>query len=376
MTDLAQGEASASVADQAPGSALQRPARLTDVAAMAGVSVAVASQILNGSSGNSRASSDTIARVQKIAALVNYRPHEGARHMRGKRTFSYGVMVASAGDPLRSFLVQDLDSESVKIGRHTIICNTVGNPQAGSNRFDDEIVALARRGVDGVFCAVHRWWPGNRKELLRVHRNTIFYEDPGIPGAAYVAPDRSRAIRIAVRHLAGLGRKRIALVVENMGIPTGRLRLAGYKKELEALGMPFDPNLTFDGKQPDWVCGRYDNASGTWYFPIDLAERAIEELVAQAKADAVVAHNDFWASVFIRLLRARGLRVPADVAVVGYLNHYLADWTDPPLTSFSLRHDLAAQAMVEMMEKMITGKLPESQRQRLIEPRLIQRSSA
>ncbi len=354
----------------------QRPARLSDVAAMADVSVAVASHVLNESGGNSRASAVTIARIQKIASLVNYRPHAGARHMRGKRTFTYGVLVASAGDPLRSFLVQDLDLEAVKIGRQTIICNTVGNTQAGGDRFADEMVALAQRGVDGVFCAVHGWRPGDREELLRVHPNTVFYEDPGITGAAHVAPDRAQAARIAVSHLVERGRKRVALAEENMASPTGIQRLAGYKAELEAQGMPFDQNLVFDGKAPDWVCGHYDNTRGTWYFPEELADRAIEQLVVREEADAIVAHNDYWGAVFIRLLRARGLRVPEDVAIVGYLNHYLAECTDPPLTSISPCHEKEAEAMVAMLEKMISEKrLPENERQMLIEPRLIPRAS-
>jgi len=355
---------------------VKSPPRLIDVAEMAGVSVGVVSGILNGGGGNSRASAETIAKVKSLSDRLGYVPHAGARHMRGKRTFTYGILVASAGDPLRSFLVQDLDIEAAKCGRHTIICNTIGNPQMGSDRFSVEVHSLTQRGVDGVFCAVHSWWPGDREELLRVHPNTVFYEDPKIPGAVTVAVDRDAAARIAVRHLAARGYKRIALVVENMDNAVGREQLAGYREALNNLDMPFEPGLIFDGEQCDWVCGCYDNASGKWSFPVEVAEQAIEQLVVREGADAIVAHNDYWASIFIRLLHARGLRVPHDVAVIGYLNHYLADWTDPPLTSISPRHDVAARVMVEKLERMITkGSLPEAEQTTLIEPQLIQRDS-
>ena len=97
----------------------------------------------------------------------------------------------------------------------------------------------------------------------------------------------------------------------------------------------------------------------------------------EQKADAIVAHNDFWAATIVRRLHARGLRVPEDVAVIGYLNHYLADWTDPALTTIDLRPELAARRMVEMLTSMIeNGPLPEDQRQVVIQPELIIRDSA
>jgi DNA-binding LacI/PurR family transcriptional regulator len=69
--------------------------------------------------------------------------------------------------------------------------------------------------------------------------------------------------------------------------------------------------------------------------------------------------------------------VPADVAVVGYLNHYLADWTDPPLTTIDLSHAEAARQMIKMMERMIAdGSLPSEERGVKIRPRLIVRESA
>ena len=69
--------------------------------------------------------------------------------------------------------------------------------------------------------------------------------------------------------------------------------------------------------------------------------------------------------------------MPQDVAVVGYLNHYLADWIDPALTTIDLCHEEAAQRMVDMLERMTDkGPLPEDQRLVRVKPRLIVRESA
>ena len=117
---------------------------------------------------------------------------------------------------------------------------------------------------------------------------------------------------------------------------------------------------------------KYDERESRWEFPLETIDAAIDKLVAEGKADAIVAHDDFWAAALIkRASRARGLRVPTDVAVIGYLNHYVADWIDPALTTLDLQHALAARQMVEMMAKMITcGPLPEEERVRKIVPRL------
>ena len=111
--------------------------------------------------------------------------------------------------------------------------------------------------------------------------------------------------------------------------------------------------------------------------PIGVVDQAIDALVRNAGADAIVAHDDFWAAALVRRLRGRGIHVPQDVAVVGYLNHYLADWTDPALTTIDLEHQAAAKAMVEMLEGMVQGRpVGEEQRVVRIRPQLIVRDSA
>jgi DNA-binding LacI/PurR family transcriptional regulator len=57
----------------------------------------------------------------------------------------------------------------------------------------------------------------------------------------------------------------------------------------------------------------------------------------------------------LKRLRFRGIRVPEDIAVIGYLNHYLCDYVDPPLTSLDLRHHLSAKSMVGAVQEMING---------------------
>jgi LacI family transcriptional regulator len=300
---------------------------------------------------------------------------QAARQLRGGLTGTYGVLVASAGDPLRSFLIQHLDMQLVALGQHTIICNTVDDHDPGG-RFLAEVDSLEHRRVDGVFCAVHAWWPGDRRALLKRHPNTVFYDDPGIPGAAVVAPDRSAAVRLGLRHLVGRGRRRVGLLVQNAETPTGRARVEAFVHECHALGLSFRPEWIFNAGQQEADCGRHDPITGIWSFPAEVAAAAVAHLVGRQRVDAIVAHNDLWASVCLRVLRAKGIAVPDQVAVLGYLNHYLADWTDPPLTSISPGYQAAAQAMIENMRCLVNGA-PDDGRPclTLIEPRLVERCS-
>ncbi|MCP4377863.1 MAG: LacI family transcriptional regulator [bacterium] len=98
----------------------KRQVRLVDVAQTAGVSRWVAGQVLNGGNGNSRASAEAKTRILQVAEELGYRPNHASQLLQGKRSNTFGVLVASAGDPLRSFLVQFLDLEAVKIGYHSL----------------------------------------------------------------------------------------------------------------------------------------------------------------------------------------------------------------------------------------------------------------
>ncbi len=356
---------------------LTRRARLIDVARQAGVSRGIAGHVLNGGAGNSRVSKRTALKIQETAKRLNYYPNHAARLLRGKRSNTFGLLVASAGDPLRSFLAQFLDIESVKIGCNIFIANTIGDTAVGPDRFDEYVEEFSRRGVDGVFCAVHHWFGGDRARLLSKHPNTVFYEDAGQEGAAHVSVDREEAVRLAVRHLARRGRRRIALAVMSLSRHTHLARLRGYEKETQCLSLPLEEKLIFNGEQFGMAYAYCDLNTGRWEFPTQVIHRAVESLVTEGKADAIIAHDDFWAAALIKRLHATGVRVPQDVAVVGYLNHYLADWTDPALTTLDLQHELASKEMVRLMKKMVEhGPLPADESIVLVKPRLIIRESS
>ncbi|WDI41494.1 LacI family DNA-binding transcriptional regulator [Bremerella sp. P1] len=349
--------------------------RLVDIAEKVGVSRRAVSAVLLGTGGSRVTVGEEKAKeIQRVANSMGYQPNLAARQLVGKRSHTFGLLVASAGDPLRSFLIQYLDEEAAAHGNRTLIGNTVIAP----DRFDKNVQLFTNSGVDGVLCAVHNWLPGDRTALLNQHPCTVFYEDPGIPNACFVTVDRVDAVRQATDYLIEQGRERIGLALTMKSKKSEKDRLRGFKEAQKSGGQTFSPNFLFyaSPKYKD-AHAWHDVDTVKWSFPEAVIDDLIERLVVGEGADAIIAHDDYWAATLIKRLRYRGVRVPDDVAVVGYLNHYLADFTDPPLTTIDLDHMTAAKEMVSMLERMIgSEELPADQRQILIKPRLIVRESA
>jgi DNA-binding LacI/PurR family transcriptional regulator len=209
---------------------------------------------------------------------------------------------------------------------------------------------------------------------VAAHPNVVFLESPGVPGTSCVTIDREEAARLAVGHLLARGRKRIGLAVMTDTRPACRARRRGYEAELAAHGLAPDERLLFVGESQGIRYAAHNRITRKWEFPVERMDRLIEALVDGQQADAIVTPDDYWAAALIRRMRQRGIRVPDQVAVVGYLNHYLADWIDPPLTTVDPRHRVAARVMVRLLESMIQGNAGQPAEVK-IRPRLIVRES-
>lgn len=348
--------------------------RLVDIAEKVGVSRRSVSAVLLGTGGSRVSVGEEKAKeIQRVAESMGYQPNLAARQLVGKRSHTFGLLVASAGDPLRSFLIQHLDEEAAAHGNRTLIGNTVVAP----DRFDKNVQLFTNSGVDGVLCAVHNWLPGDRLALLTQHPCTVFYEDPGIRDACFVSVDRAGAIHQATRHLIERGRQRIGLALTAKSKRSQKDRLRGYKQALSESSLKYEPELVFyaSPKHKD-AYARHDVDSLKWSFPEAVIDDLIQRIVIDQSADAIIAQDDYWAATLIKRLHRSGIRVPDDISIVGYLNHYLTDFTAPALTTIDLNHMAAAKEMVSMLEKMISGdSLPLEQRQVLVQPKLIQRES-
>jgi DNA-binding LacI/PurR family transcriptional regulator len=179
-----------------------------------------------------------------------------------------------------------------------------------------------------------------------------------------VRVDTARAIGYLVDHLLARGRRRIGLHLEGAPDELMTVRREAYTAALAAHGMDTDPSLI-------------DTARTETVDPTrEAIDEAIDNLAGGAGVDAIVASNDVWAAHLIQGLKARGHRVPEDVAVTGYDNLDLATIIDPSLTTIDQQHNIYAAAALDLLVAIASKAPPPPKRTVIVEPKLIVRESA
>jgi DNA-binding LacI/PurR family transcriptional regulator len=174
---------------------------------------------------------------------------------------------------------------------------------------------------------------------------------------AYVAVDERGGAHQMVRHLAGSGRRRIAMITGPLDTPGGVQRLAGYREELAAAGLEADERLVAEGD--------YSRASG---------EAAMATLLEHAPdLDAVFVASDLMAQGALTALDHAGRRVPEDVAVGGFDDSPAALGTRPPLTTIRQPWARISAEMVRVLLARIAGEEPSAV---ILPTELVRRESA
>ncbi|MGW1321701.1 LacI family DNA-binding transcriptional regulator [Streptomyces antibioticus] len=308
---------------------------LEAVAARAGVSRATASRVVNGGDG---VREPLVERVRQAVEELGYVPNQAARSLVTRRHDAVAVVIAEPetrvfADPFFALQLRGISKELTAHDNQLVLLLTEG-------RDDHARVAryLAGGHVDGALVfSLHLDDP--LPGLIRgAGIPTVFGGRPdwhgGPEAAVYVDSDNRGGAREAVRHLAGLGRTRIAHITGPLDQTSAADRLQGFR---DVRG-DADPHLVAES---DFTPGG--------------GERAMRELLARRPdLDAVFAANDLAASGALRVLREQGRRVPEDVAVVGFDDMLpVAEGTDPPLTT--VRQDI--EEMGRIMARLLLRRL-------------------
>jgi LacI family transcriptional regulator len=164
--------------------------------------------------------------------------------------------------------------------------------------------------------------------------------------------DDTQAAHDAVNHLILSGCRRIALISTTDDLSVGRLRTQGYLKALKLAGIEVEKQL---------IIKIGDN---------ELSEQLISELFAKNKFDGVFAVNEFFAVTAMKVARNRGLKIPEDVAFVGFTDGILSRTATPPLTTIA-QHGMA---MGEAAARMLIDRLEKEQKDEAYYTQIIQTS--
>jgi DNA-binding LacI/PurR family transcriptional regulator len=315
-------------------------ARLVDVARAVGVSRQVAAKVLHGTGGcNTRVSEVTARSVRRAASKLNYRPNLIARQLSGQRTRIIGLIRNHGGPPAsaqRAFLMEDVAHQS---DYRMVIGNAHGDPDRLKHYVDE----FVDRRVEGIICA---GFPPDRAKAVHemiggfcpvVFQSAYAPTQPSLSRAAFVSLDRFEACRTAFRHLIALGRRRIMLTLGSVPLdqPSRAEPLRGRVAALREAGLPVEESLVWRGD--------------SFY---DLLER----FKPGQQPDAVVCLTDAWAATLCKHLTARGIRVPQDVAVVGFENTDLGVHAD--ITTFDIRPPKVARVTVGALLRLIDNAKP------------------
>jgi len=314
----------------------RRKATIRDVAAAAGVSVTTVSHVLNGVD-RARVADDTRARVREAAEALSYTPSPLARGLRTRRTMTIGLLSDHiATTPHAGKIILGAQETGLEHGYVLLMFNTEGDPATEQR----EIKAMLRYEVEGVlYASMYHRVAGLHAELDGVPTVMLDArsEDPAIPA---VVPDEVAGGRTAVNELLRAGHRRIGFATNLDHIPATHGRLKGYQDALHAAGISFDPRLVVAGESDPGPRGGYQ------------AARAL--LALPDPPTALFCFNDRMAMGAYRAAAELGLRIPADLSVIGFDNQeIIAAGLYPGLTTVALPHYEMGQWAVRALLRLI-----------------------
>jgi len=307
---------------------------IKDIANAAGVSHSTVSRALAESP---LVSAETKARVQELAREMGYSPDAQARSLVMGRTQSVGVVVTTITDPFIAEIVQAVEQTAYAFD-YTVILAT---SNADQEREIAAVEMLRSKRVDGVIVTSSRVGALYQEHLDRLGVPVVLinsHQEQSGPYTFSVSVDNQHGGCLATRHLIELGHRRIAYVTGPADHSDDLARLAGYRDALRLAGVPFDPGLVIPGS------GRADGGESAFPALMSIRERPT----------AAFCYNDMTAIGLIRATRRVGLRVPEDLALVGFDDILFASYVSPSLTTIAQPiPDMGKQAM-EMVLDLIT----------------------
>lgn len=327
----------------------RQPVTLADIARAAGTSRSTASRAL---SGRGYVAADVRDRLLAAADRLGYVPDASARTLKQKTSRAVGVIVSDLDNHFYGGLAAGIE-QMLREADFRMVLVGDNNESAEETAAVRTFIAMSSPGV--ILTPV-----GSEATSLLHQRGVPVVEVDRqiatVPCDAVVI-DNVRGAREAVEHLLVLGHRRIALLVVDTDWTSDAGRVAGYRDGLAAAGIAVDESLIL-----------------RFPFHDDSAEQRIADLLERSSPTAIFAANNLLAEQAWRVLRARGLRLPADISLVGFDDVQWTEMVSPGITivaqpTIDLGRRAAALLLRRMSEPLSATQLE------LLEPQLIVRGS-
>ncbi len=311
---------------------------IEEVAATAGVSRSTVSRVVNGSSAVSPAA---LAAVQRAIAELKYVPNRAARSLARRRTLAVALVVPEDtaqffGDPFFASVVSGVHA---RLRRSEYVLTVF---IASDDPGDKMTSYLSSGSIDGAMIVSHHTSDGFIDRIASAVP-VVWGGRPGheTPRDYVVDVDNVAAARTATEHLLGLGRERFAMITGPLTMPAGLDRLGGFRAALADAAL----------EEVAVEDGRFTEAGGA-----DAMRRI---LAAGTRPDALFVASDLMARGALGVLAAEGLRVPEDVAVVGFDDSAVATSSTPLLTTVRQPSFAQGEAMATTLIDLLEGREPD-----------------
>ena len=299
---------------------------IKDVARAAGVSVASVSRALNG---HDNVTPETRERIETVARELRYMPHGAARSLITKRTQTVGAVLPDLYGEFFSELIRGMDMAAQRNQLHLLVSSSHGSPLE---------TARALRALQGRVDGLLVMSPHADADLLAENlpaKLPMVLMNTRVSGAAYpsLIIDNYAGAYAMVRHLVERGYRRIALIAGPEQNFDAQERRRGYTNALRQL-LPEAEEIVLPG----------DFTEGAGY----RAAQAVQ--ARRERPDAVFAANDTMALGCLFALNEAGVRVPQDIAVVGFDDIPIARYVTPALTTVRVRiAELGERALARLV---------------------------
>lgn len=326
-----------------------------DVAAAAGVSVGTVSNVLNQPD---KVAVATVTRVQAVIAELGFVRNDAARQLRAGRSRSIGLVVPDAGNPFFADVARGAEARA----DDDMLAVLLGNSDESPAREDNYLDLFREQRVNGVLITPSS---DDIEKLVRVQAagTPVVLVDHEVPGSDFcsVSVDDVEGGFLAVEHLLQIGRRRIAFVGGPGSVTQVGNRLQGAQRAVDAV-----PGATLEVITMPALTVLHGRAAGE-----RIAARAADQ-----RPDAIFAANDLLAVGLLQALTMFStLRVPEDIALVGYDDIDFATATVVPLTSVRQPAQLIGRTAVELLLRSISEPGGDYERRVRFRPELIVRQS-
>ncbi|PSR35461.1 MAG: LacI family transcriptional regulator [Sulfobacillus benefaciens] len=314
------------------------PVTIRDVAKAAGVSITTVSRAFNGYDD---VGPDTRKRILKVAKELNYRPSHVARSLVLQQTQNIGLLISdfNANRGAHHFLFD------VMAGVHDRLSSlgydvTLVSTTTARQRLVSYIDFCTERRLEGVIVMGMRLDDPYMQEVAEAKLPSVGIDLPILSRyCGYVMTDNVNGAKLGMQHLLAKGHRRIGFVNGYQKAAVSVDRLRGYQLALESAGIESDPDLIVHSN-----------------FLVEGGEVATELLLSRVPdLSAIFYASDLMAIGGMRYLHRVGKRIPEDVAVVGYDNVDVGEWSAPALTTVSQRrYDMgvyAADMLIGMLQR-------------------------